>query len=119
MNWGPKLQKHHGCIRQDNTVWHKTRQHGMADEGFSSWCCVFEPHLRSHGAPVTEKLSIGFDVVGVYSQGLRVQLVGRIIVPILEGLVPILLLGFECFGILGRKERALSNLCKLNVSASQ
>lgn len=80
---------------------------------------MFEPHLRSHSAPVTEELSIGFDVVGVYSQGLRVQLVGRIIVPVLEGLVPILLLGFECFGILDGKERALSNLCKLKVCRQQ
>lgn len=51
-------------------------------------------HLGSCGGSVAVEFSVGLDVVGVYRQGLGVQLVGSLIVVVLESLVTLLLLGF-------------------------
>lgn len=51
-------------------------------------------YLCSCRGSVAVEFSVGLDVVGVYRQGLGVQLVGGFIVAALKCLVALLLLGF-------------------------
>lgn len=51
-------------------------------------------HLCSCCGSVAVEFGVGLDVVGVYRQGLCIQLVGSFIVAVLKGLVAFLLLGF-------------------------
>lgn len=50
--------------------------------------------LCSRRGSVAVELGVGLDVVGVYGQGLGVQLVSRLVVALLERLVAVLFLGF-------------------------
>lgn len=59
-------------------------------------------HLRSNRCPVTVELGVCLDVVWVYCKCLGVQVIRCLKVSFLKHLVPLLLLGFQCFGILKR-----------------
>lgn len=75
---------------------------------------VSASHLRSNRCPITVELGVGLDVVGVYCQSLRVELVGRLEVSLLERFVPFLLLGFQGFGVLWEQnDRSDLDSCRL------
>lgn len=63
-------------------------------------CTVHISHLRSNRCPVTIELGVCLDVVWVYCERLRVQVIRCLKVSLFKHLVPLLLLGFQCFGIL-------------------
>ena len=65
---------------------------------------VTSAHLWPDSSPVTEQLGVGLDVVGVYCQCCRVELVRSLVVALFERLVPFFLLRFKCFGILRWQE---------------
>ena len=68
-------------------------------------------HLWPNSSSVTEQLGVGLDVVGVYCECRRVELVRSLVVALLERLVPFFLLGFKCLGILPRQEAGYRIKC--------